>query len=131
MNFRRDYARHVAWASAAQSRGDRNVLFAVDRKCDWIALHGRPEPRLPKHLAGLNVDSEEIAVEIADEGHSAGGGEHGREKRGALLDRPVLLQGAHVVGRQFADIAPGARHFDKPAVPRPAARILLELHFTA
>src|SRR4051812_27217663 len=121
MNFGRDDTGHVAWASTAQSRGDRNVLFAVDGKRDWIALHGCPESRLPKHLAGLNVDSEEIAIEIAHECDSARSGEHRGEKRRALLDGPVLLQGAHIVGGQFADVAVRARHFEKTAVPRSAA----------
>src|SRR6185369_12123244 len=58
-------------------------------------------------------------------------GEHRSEKRRALLDRPVLLQGADIVGRQLADIAVGARHFEKAAVPGAAARILFEFHFAA
>src|SRR5262245_19663940 len=128
MNFGRDHARHVAWASAAQPRSDRNVLFGADRERNRITLHRSTQSRLPEHLAGFGADREEIAVEIAGECDSTSGGEYGREKRRALLDRPVLLQSAYIVCRQLSDLAPGVRHFEKPAVAGSATRILLEFH---
>ena len=40
-------------------------------------------------LAGADVDRLELAIEIADEHDAAGGRQHRRQERRALLDRPA------------------------------------------
>ena len=83
----RDQARDDAWTAAAQPRCHREILPAIHPERNREALYGGSETRLPRQLAGLDVDRLELAVEIADERDTAGGREDPGQKRGALLER--------------------------------------------
>src|SRR5579859_2869867 len=95
-----------------------------------MALHRSPQAGLPKFRPGLHVDRLEVAVEVADEGHAARRGKHAREEGGALLDRPLLFHGAHVIRREFSDHAFLARHLEEMPAARAAARTFLELNLS-
>src|SRR5689334_478892 len=120
-----DHAR----AAATEATRHSDVLLAADAEGEREALHGGAEARLPKFLTGLDVDRAEDAVHVAHESDAAGGGKHGGHKRRALLDLPVLFQGAHVVGSKFADVAVRARRFiEAPARAARAATALNQFH---
>ncbi len=82
-----------------------------------------------KMRAVAHVDRLEAAVEIAHERHAAAGRQHAREERGALLQRPGLLESVDVECRELADVAVRARHLVVLAVgaaAAAAARLLLD-----
>src|SRR5436190_6946298 len=128
-DFRRQRRWYEPRAAAAKPGGDRDVLPSVDRERNGEALHRGGQTRGPEDPAGVDVHRLEGAIEIADERHAAGGGEHGGEERRALLQRPLLGQRVHVERGQPADVAVGARHLVEAAVGAhgtAAARLLLD-----
>ena len=56
----------------------------------------------PHLLAGLGVETEEVAAGVARDDQAAGGAEHTGEHRHRIPVRPLRLAGAHVDGRQVA-----------------------------
>src|SRR5438093_4398152 len=100
----RNRSRHLSRAAASQTRRDRDVLLARDAERDREALNGGSEAGLPQNLPGLHVERAEVAIEIADKGHAAGGGQNSREKRRPLLIIPDLAERVDVVGGELADV---------------------------
>ena len=80
---------------------DGDILPPVGGERDREALHRSRQPRLPEHLAGLDVDGFELAVEIADERDTAARRDDGRQERRALLERPELCHRPRVVRREL------------------------------
>src|SRR6185503_11187410 len=85
LHVRADGARDLPRAAAAEAGGYRDVFAAADAERHRVALHRRPEPRLPERLARPHVEGAEHAIEIADKADAAGGGQDRREERGPLL----------------------------------------------
>ena len=130
-DLRRDGARHLPRAAAAEPGRHRDVLLAVHREADRETLHGRRQPRIPEDLARLHVEGAEVAIEIADKRQAAGGRQHRGEERRALLVAPQLLHRADVVGGQLADVALRPGHLEEPAIRGDAAAALAELDLPA
>jgi hypothetical protein len=73
VNVRKDRARHVARAAAAEAGGDGDILFAADAERYRKTLHRCAEAGLPQRFSGVDVDGAEDSVEIADERDAASG----------------------------------------------------------
>ena len=73
-------------------------------------MQRRAEAGFPEFLAGLGVESLEVAVEVTHEGKPAAGAQHAGEEHRVLRVCPALLQRLHVPGTQAAVIPVGARH---------------------
>src|SRR5437870_1409317 len=102
---------YVPWAAAAVACWNRHVLLAIDAEGDREALYGRSEPRLPQHLAVIDIHCFQTSIETSRKGHSARRGKHRQQERRALLDRPEFLHRPHIEGRQLADVSIVAWHF--------------------
>src|SRR5205814_1554946 len=87
------------------------------------------EPRLPQRLTGADIERAEHAIEIADEADAAGGRQHRRQERRALLLAPHLALGRRVVSDRPADVAVGSEHLEEASIGAgPAgAGLLLDL----
>src|SRR5215475_5671261 len=130
VQVRRDCRRHEARAAAAVAARDADVLLAVDAERDRKSLDRRPEPGLPQHLARLDVERPETAIEVAGKRHAP----RCRNRRGhegrALLIGPHLLHRADVERGELADVALGPRHLvEAPAGAAAAAAAFLLLDF--
>src|SRR5688572_27225270 len=116
LDLRRDRPWDEARTSSAETGRHGHVLLAARGKRHREALHGRAEPRLPQHLAGLDVECAEVAVEVADEADVAGGCERSREKGGALLAAPDFLHRPHINGDKLPDVAVAPGHFKEASI---------------
>ena len=67
---------------------DRDVLAAVDRKAHRRGLNRGAERHVPQVAACLRVERDEIALSVAGEHQSAGGGEHAGPGVGELRELP-------------------------------------------
>src|SRR4051812_17028717 len=95
----------LAWAAAAHSCRDADVLLAADAEREREALHRSSEADVEEDLAAIGVERAEVAVEVAGESNAARCRKHGCEERGALLVFPEFLHRADIVGGQFPDVA--------------------------
>ena len=131
------------WISGDSSRGTfrglpppRPVVTAMYCLPPALNETGKPCTDVPRRvsqrmLAGSHVEGAEVAIEIADERDAAGGRQHRRQERRALLVAPDLVHRPHVVGRELADLAVGARHLEEAAIGLRPARAFLELDLAA
>src|SRR5262245_61096395 len=113
VNLPADRVRHKPWATAAATGGHRDVLFTVNAVRHREALNGCREFCFPEELARFDIKGLEHLSSVSDENNSTGCRKDRSQECRALLMRPHFLQGLHIIGREFSDIAVAARHFIK------------------
>jgi len=67
----------LAWAAAAVTCRDRDILLPVYAIGNRAGLNGTAERRFPKNLSAVGIECSELLIQIAPENQSAGGCEYG------------------------------------------------------
>jgi len=88
MNVRQQGGGLAHGAAPAQAAFDGDILFAVHRIADDMALRAGGKPGLPQGTSRERLKGANPAVEVADKSHPAIGGQHAREERCLLLEAP-------------------------------------------